>query len=272
MSDHTRRVPPPPPPPPPEENQLNPPLPPLRQRRRDLTLFGTRTDETRRAVRLPEPPIDWPADLERADVEAAPTPSPPPPEDLGDVLRELTNASARPEPPPSRKVEPVEPPRPRAKPQDFAKKLNVPMICTQTDRAFVLVFREKRSVFGTRYQLETKLTDFGEGGEATPSLTVPIGSLDWSGITCPHCGARCRPIRCGSCTRLGCDGRITEVPSGIFFRCAPSCAVSGLVRNGLETITGTEGVAPKPTSSSRALICVPESPRTQNIPRLPKPE
>jgi hypothetical protein len=181
----------------------------------------------------------------------------------------LTEKFARPALPPDTRPWRAKPDRPE-EPKDTAKRLNIPVICTQADRPFVLVFRETTSVFGTRYKLETTLTMIGESGESSPSLTVAISSLDWGGITCPHCRARCRPIRCGQCQRLACDGRVTVTGDAIHFACAPSCGLSGWVRGSLETVTGSEGRRSAPAAAANTFICGPAAP-PGNVPKLPKP-
>lgn len=281
MKNRNRRVPPPPPPPPPPASSgRTPSLPVPRPRHLGSANVGSRTDRFRRAVRLPAPPTDWPLDLDAGDTRPAPTRLPEPPEGLRDGLRNLTRTFTPPVPPADlHKIVPSEPQakaslsatRPELK--DFAKRLNVPVICTEADRAFVLVFREKRSVFGTRYKLEATLANIGENGaEPSPSLTVPISSLDWGGITCPHCRnrSRVRPVLCGACNRLACDGRVTESSDDLFFKCADSCGTSGWVRNSLKTVTGTDGGRSAPQTAASSLICAPEMP-SGIPPKLPKP-
>jgi hypothetical protein len=264
MTKRTRYVPPPPPPPaatPPVR-----PLPQLRPRRRlELQNFGT--DQPRRRVPLPAPPKDWlPPAHDPFDDNPAPARLPEPPENLSEVLRDLVDKYAEPVPdalPTPKATRPEEP-------KDAGKLLNVPVICTKTDRAFVLVFREARSVFGTRYKFETTLTEIGDGGEVAPSLTVPISSLNWGGIGCPHCRAQCRPIYCGRCQRLACDGQVTARGDDLFFVCAPSCGTRGWVRGNLQTVTGSAGRRSPPAASGNAFICAPARP-SGIIPRLPKP-
>jgi hypothetical protein len=199
---------------------------------------------------------------------------PSPPENLGDVLRDLTETYSRPPgdtPQPSERDAAVaarsEKP---AEQTEGGELLNVPLICTQTDRPFILAFRETRSVFGTRYKHKVTVTTVGEGGEAAPSLTVPIASLEWGGIKCPHCGAECRPIRCGRCERLACDGRVTRDGEDIIFACTPSCGSMGLVQGGLKTVTGSAGRHSSPPTAANSFVCAPIAP-SANLPRLPKP-
>lgn len=248
-----------------------PPLPPER-----------RLDHVRREQRIrPNSPADLfslPPDRGEATV--------PPrrlafPQENGRDPSALTDAFARAAP--GRLTRPTEPPQPAAeadtaakpnrpeKPAEGGKLLNVPMICTVVDSAFALTFRTSRGLFGGRYKLDGIVKEVGAGEGASASLTVPVSSIDWSGIKCPHCGAACRPIRCGKCGRLACDGRVTS-GTPLYFQCSPSCGGGGLAAGKLETVTGSEsrGTAPSP---SRALICAPAAPAlpAQNVPRLPKP-
>lgn len=267
MKNRSRRT-PPPPPPRQEATRTHTPLPALRPRRLDLPNPSARTEQQRRAVQLPEPPTDWAPDIDGLGDLPVPNPPPAPPENLRDVLKDLTRTYSRPAPPAETgNVDAYDPPKPaslagRPEPKDSAKRLNVPIICTQTDRPFVLVFRETRSIFGTRYKLETTLANVGEGGNAAPSLTVPISSLDWGGITCPHCRnhSRVRPVFCGNCNRLACDGRVKTEGEDLFFECAPSCGTSGWVRGGLQTVTGSEGSRSAPRAASNSFVCTPETP------------
>jgi hypothetical protein len=271
MNDRSRRV--PPPPPPPKPSRPTSPLPPLRRRRLDLTKLVSRDDQQRRPVNLPDPPPDGPVDFDRFG--ARPARLPEPPKDFHELLRDLKSKSTPPVSPTERLGDPAKtsPLVARPTPEDSARRLNVPIICTQTDRAFVLVFREKRSVFGTRFKLEATLANVGENGaEPSPSLTVPISSLDWGGVTCPHCRnrSRVRPIFCGVCNRLACDGRVTESGDDLFFKCADSCGTSGWVRSSLKTVTGTDGGRSAPQTAAGSFICAPEIP-SGIPPKLPKP-
>jgi hypothetical protein len=159
----------------------------------------------------------------------------------------------------------------RVWPGEGDKLFNVPMICTRHDRGFVVVFRSYLS--DTSYRFDRILADVEiTGNEASsPSLTVPVTSLSWFGITCPHCQTACRPIHCGSCGRLACDGQIAELQHGELFKCAASCGTEGIIHHNLKTITGGESrharrlALPAPTR-----ISAPETP-AQIFPRLPKP-
>jgi hypothetical protein len=264
MANRTRRVPPPPPPPPPVAAPRERALPVARPRRLDIPNIGSRTEPRRRPAWTLD--TDWPpVDFDSTEQESAPKQLPGRPKnpflDFGedDDAPETPTGTIR----WSKPARPVEP-------KESAKLLNVPVICTKFDRPFVLVFRETRSVFGTRYRLDATLTDVGEGGEASPSLTVPISSLDWGGIKCPHCRSQCRPIHCGQCQRLACDGRVTTSGDGILFACAPSCGMSGWVRGSLQTVTGSEGRRSPPPVTATALISGPGTP-PENVPKLPKP-
>jgi hypothetical protein len=263
MKKRHRQVPPPPPPCPPV-----PSLPAPRPRRLDMPNFGTRTDQRRRAVQTPAPPPDWPpVSLDPVDQRPAPARLPEPPENLGYVLRDLVDKHAVPEP--SSDTRPWDETASREEPKDPAKVFNVPVICTQADRPFVLVFRETRGIFGTRYRLEKTVTDIGDGGTASSSLTIPVDSLDWSGIKCPHCRSQCRPIHCGRCQRLACDGRVTVKGDDIYFTCTPSCGERGWVRGSLQTVVGSEGRRSAPAAAANGFICGPATP-TGNVPKLPK--
>jgi hypothetical protein len=269
MKNRNRGVPPPPPPPTasrPARSMLIP-----RPRRIDIPGLTSRTDQQRRAVPKPAPRSDWlSSDIERADRRPIPARLPDPPENLGEVLRDLSDNYTRPVPPTHARAR-IERARPQ-EPKDSAKRLNIPVICTQADRPFVLVFRESHSIFGTRYKLDATLKDVGEGGEALPSFTVPVGSLDFGGIKCPHCvhQSRVRPIRCGGCGRLACDGRVKAIGDDLFFECAASCGTSGWVRGSLETVTGSEGGYSPSANAAGGFICGPAAP-PGNVPKLPKP-
>jgi hypothetical protein len=219
-----------------------PPLPPFRPRRQDVRYEEVRT------IRIGgrQAPINRPID---DFLRGAPDP-----------LRE----------PPTQTRDRVEPSPPKeSKYSD--NLLNVSLICTQLDRAFVVRFREERSILGKQYKYESTLTDIDENGTAAPSMTVPVASLSWSGISCPHCRSKIRPIRCGSCGRLACDGRVTESANGTYFSCAPSCGRSGgLVTPGLITITGSGTRRTSlPVPANRPILAPPDPPAA--VPRLPKP-
>jgi hypothetical protein len=265
MKNRNKRV----PPPPPVASRPTRSMPVPRPRRIDIPTLASRTDQQRRAVPRPTLRTDWPpSDIDRAELKITRPQPPEPPENLGEVLRDLTDKYTRPVPLTRTRILPARPQTPK----DSAKRLNIPVICTQAGRPFVLVFRESRGIFGTRYKLETTLKDIGEGGEALPSLTVPVGSLDFGGIKCPHCvdQSKVRPIRCGACGRLACDGRVRAIGDDLFFECAPSCGTSGWVRHHLETVTGSEGGYSPSANAATGLICGPAAP-PGNVPKLPKP-
>jgi hypothetical protein len=248
-----------------------PPLPAPRPLRRPLD-FGS---PQRRALTPPAPPADWASPPPNSGEELDPLRLPSPPENLGDILRDLNETYSRPAPrglrhSPERGLDAEAPVRPGAKEAAEGKRLHIPLICTQTDRPFILAFRETRSVFGTRYKHELTLTDIGEGSEAASSLTVPITSLEWGGIKCPHCRSECRPIHCGRCARLACDGRVTCDGEDIIFACAPSCGSVGRVQGGLKTVTGSAGRHSSPPTAANSFVCAPIAP-SANLPRLPKP-
>jgi hypothetical protein len=211
--------------------------------------------------------LDWPP-VDPVDQRPAPARLPEPPENLSEALRDLVNNLDRPEPPSD--ARPWAKAVSREEPRDSSKFLNVQAICTRADRPFVLVFRETRGVFGTLYRLETTLTDIGDGGTASSSLTIPVDSLDWSGIKCPHCRSQCRPINCGRCQRLACDGRVTVKGDDIYFTCTPSCGERGWVRGSLQTVVGSEGRRSAPAAAGNGFICGPATP-SGNVPKLPKP-
>lgn len=268
MKNRNRRV--PPPPPPPTATRPSQPMPDPRPRRIDIPSLSSRTGQQRRAVPMPAPPTDWPLPrVDPADRRPAPAPLPKSSDKLGEVLRDLNDRYIRPIP---RRPRPaIKSARP-SEPKDSAKRLNIPVICTQSDRPFVLVFRESFSIFGTRFKLEATLTDIGEVGEAIPSVTVPIGSMNWSGCKCPHCfdHSLVRPIRCGQCGRLACDGRVKAIGDDYFFQCAPSCGGRGWLRGALETVTGSEGRAAPSPPAANGFLCGPAAPRG-NFLKLPKP-
>jgi hypothetical protein len=258
MKHRKRRVPPPPPP-------AATPLPPARPRRLDPR--GSRAEQGKRP--LPPPPADLlPFDRDPVLQPAALPGVPQPPENLGDLLRDLTDKYAPPAPPPDalpwfR--------RPRAKrPEDSRKLVIIPMICARHDRPFVLAFREVRGLFGSGYKLDAIWTDIDGSAGMLPSITVPIAALNWNGITCPHCRAQCRPIHCGICQRLACDGRTTTSGDDILFACAPSCGTVGWVHGTMKTVTGSEGRRSPPPAAANAFICGPATPPGKPQ-RLPKP-
>jgi hypothetical protein len=264
MKKRNQQVPPPRPPSPPV-----PSLPAPRPRRLDMPNFGTRTDQERRAVRTPVPPPNWPpVSHDPIDQRPAPARLPEPPENLREALRDLVNNLDRPEPPSDARPWAMAA-SPEA-PKDAGKFLNVLAICTRADRPFVLVFRETRGIFGTHYRLETTLTDIGEGGATSSSLTVPVSSLDWRGVNCPHCRSQCRPIHCGQCQNLACDGRVVVNGDDIYFTCAPSCGARGLVSPALKSVTGSEGRRSPPTAAAGSFFCGPATP-SGTLPKLPKP-
>lgn len=149
--------------------------------------------------------------------------------------------------------------------QEEAKWLNVPMICAGTDRPFIVVFRETQTSGGAHYKLDRVRTAVGDGGEPAASISVPISSLDWSGVECPHCRSRCRPVHCGSCQRLACDAKVKDTEKGLFFACASSCGTSGYVGGSLRIVTGSESCLSAPGGFDRA----PSGPK--GVLRLPKP-
>lgn len=273
MKNRNRRVPPPPPPPPPPPviAPATRSLPAPRPRRLDMPNFGTRSDQHRRAAQLPAPPRGR-LESTFGPINRNPVPPrlPEPPENLREVLRDLTEKYARPAPAPDANS--------GAKPAQFGREkdsdklFRVPVICTKFDLPFVLTFRDTRSVFGTRYKLDTTLTNIDEGSEASASasVTIPVSSLDWNEIKCPHCQAQCRPIRCGQCERLACDGRVTPDGDDTFFECAPSCGMGGWVRSALKTVTGSEGRRSVPSIAANPLVCAPATPPA-NVPKLPTP-
>jgi hypothetical protein len=255
MKHRKRRVPPPPP----------PPLPPVRPRRLDAR--GSRPEQVKRP--LPPPPDDvLPFDLDPVLQPPALPGVPEPPENLGDLLRDLTDKYTPPAPPPDALSWFK---RAGAKqPEDSRKLLNIPMICARYDRPFVLAFREVRGLFGSGYKLDAVRMDIDASAGMLPSITVPIAALNWNGITCPHCRAQCRPIHCGACQRLACDGRTTTSGNDILFACAPSCGMVGWVHGTMKTVTGSEGRHSRPPAAANASICAAATP-PGNPPRLPKP-
>jgi hypothetical protein len=274
MKHRSRRVPPLPPAPPPEAIQPDSRLPALRPRRLDNSGFGSRTDQARRPVQLPEPPTHWP--LESAAAPKGTLPQPPqPPENLRQVLQDLADKYSRTTPAAeTRSSDPDEvwkaAPSGRPEAARGAKRLNISVICTKADSPFVLVFDEGPSVFGRRYKLVATLPNVGTGGETAASIAVPVSSLDWAGITCPHCGNRVQPIFCDACNRLACDGRVTEDDIGTFFRCAPSCGCIGWVRPGLKNVAGSQGrssVASAPIHSSGRAAAIPSG-TSSKLPKL----
>lgn len=260
MKKRDRDIPPPPPPP-------GPSLPAYRPRRLDVTNFNFRNDP-RALPKPPAPPSEWPeSDVDSYDHRPSPSPPPEPPENLGDVLRDLTKKYAAPL---ARSAGPRREPTQPADREDSAKFLNVPLVCTKTDQPFVVAFREMQSASGVRYYLDRTLTALGEDGAAAASVTVPITSLSWGGIKCPHCQSRCSPIHCGRCGRLACDGKVSKSEKGLFFECAPSCGKSGYVHDSLETVTGSESDPSPPPSMAGGLIRAPAAPPAKPL-GLPKP-
>jgi hypothetical protein len=258
MKHRKRRVPPPPPP---------PPLPPVRPRRLDAR--GSRPEQVRRPLPPPPPPADLlPFDLD-ADFHSQALPGvPEPPENLDDALRDLTDKYVPPAPSPDA-LQAFK--RASAKqPRDSRKLLKISMICARLDRPFVLAFREVRGLFGSGYKLDAIRTDIGASTGTLPSITVPIAALDWNGITCPHCRAQCRPIHCGACQRLACDGRTTMSGEDILFGCAPSCGMVGWVHGTMKTVTGSEGRRSPLPAAANAFIRGPATPPGHPL-RLPKP-
>jgi hypothetical protein len=256
MKHRKRRVPPPPPP-----RAATPP------RRSDVR--GSRPEQGWRPLPPPPPPDDLlPFDLNPVLQRAASPGVSEPPENLGYVLRDFSDKYVPPAPPPDA-LQAFK--RASAKqPEDSRKLLNISMICARHDRPFVLVFREVRGLFVSAYKLDAIRTDIGASAGMFPSITVPIAALNWNGITCPHCRAQCRPIQCGACQRLACDGRTTISGNDILFGCTPFCGTVGWVHGTMKTVTGSEGRhSPRPAAAN-ALICGPATPPGHPL-RLPKP-
>jgi hypothetical protein len=225
MKDRSRRV--PPPPPPPEVTRPDSRLPALRPRRLDSIDFGARSDQSRRAVRLPELP-----------------------EKVRKILQEVAAKYSPPVPAAeTRRLD-------RGEALDDSKGLNIPVICTKTDRAFILLFREPGGL-ESNYRLESVRPNIKSGTDehAELSITVPVDRVDWSDITCPHCRNRVQPVLCSACNRLACDGRVTKYGGATFFKCAPSCGCSGQLYPNLKNVTGSQGQpsaasAPGPSSAT----------------------
>lgn len=152
------------------------------------------------------------------------------------------------------------------------RTLDVPMICARFDRGFVLVFRPYGGGGSEEHYSFSSISTMSEVGSGTTafSWTVPITSLHWSFINCPHCNALCRPIQCGRCERLVCDGQVTNMANGEHFRCTPSCGMAGFRAAKLEKINGTSRQELHSLVPARPLISAPETP-APNVPRLPKP-
>jgi hypothetical protein len=258
MTDRSRRL---PPPPPPEVTRPDSQLPALRPRRVDS--FGSRNDQSRRAVQLPEPPKEWLRDSGRAVTKSGLPLPPEPPEILSEVLQDMADKYALP-------VSEKAAPSGGGEAFDARQRINIPVICTKTDRAFILIFREPRCL-ECKYKLETTLTDVETGtvGQSEASLTVPIDKVDWSGITCPHCRNRVQPIQCGGCKRLACDGRVTQSSNGTFFQCAASCGCSGWLSSNLRNVTGSQGWSSAASGPAHLSGRSPASP-SGSLPRLPK--
>jgi hypothetical protein len=219
-------------------------------------------------------PFDYPPPATRGDKETPRTPATVPPvpprvrrvvpiknQDLtDDFLNSLLADSEARNPVPSTDIPPLPPPAPRrevgtrerrletqrtwrspvtqATPKPDGPFLNVPMICASTDRPFVLRFRKKGGLFSKSYGLDSVVTELDSDGEALLGLSVPTDQMAWTNIRCPHCNALCRPIHCGRCEKLVCDGRSSESIAGLYFRCAPSCGASGPCGDGLTSIRG----------------------------------
>jgi hypothetical protein len=116
--------------------------------------------------------------------------------------------------------------------------VNVPMKCASKDRPFVLRFRKTGGLLGKAYRHEATITGLDSLGDNAPSLSVPTNQMLWSDINCPHCRALCRPIHCGSCQKLVCDGRSSEKWGKLHFRCSESCGASGPCSDGLTSVRG----------------------------------
>ena len=134
-------------------------------------------------------------------------------------------------------------PAARAAPKDEGVLL-VPMVCAAFDHRFVLKFRKKGGILGKAYRLEQVMTGLAASSESARALSIATNDMVWGGISCPHCSAVCRPILCGTCNQLVCDGRATEDASHLYFRCNNSCGASGSVGNGLTSISGSSAGDP----------------------------
>jgi hypothetical protein len=182
---------------------------------------------------------------------------------LNSLLEKSSSRSAPRNSPPSTNVPPLPPPAPRREfgalgrlqetqrtwrapvsenpPKADNGLLNVPMVCATYDRPFGVRFRKTGGLFGKAYRFEAAVTEAGGLAESAPALLVPTSEMLWKGISCPHCRALCRPILCGHCQKLVCDGGTSENGGRLYFRCAPSCGASGICGDRLTSVRGNMG-------------------------------
>jgi hypothetical protein len=262
-----RRVPPPPPAPERRRSDVTPldatrpaplralPPPPAEHRRSEAVSADSTRPASLRTLPPPPPlPVPKRSDSGGPGLDTLFDELSPPAPAFSSLRRLFEEASADRATPQPQRPEP---------PKDTGKLVNVPMICAVTDRPFLLMFREAGGFFNKRYDLQSVVADLGAGGTASSTLSLPVTALNWEGIKCPHCSGTCRPILCGKCQRLACDGRVRKAASFTVFACAPSCGMVGPIDATLETINGSEGgYAQRPPaggSPSRAQSAAPRS-------------
>jgi hypothetical protein len=154
-------------------------------------------------------------------------------------LEELEEEPLMPPDPASR------PPTPDTPPQNPPSRLDLAAICAVTERPFILKFRSKPSD-GDVYVFEGIDTDIDAHEDLAPApagTTVQADKLRWQGFSqCPICRvASGEVIKCTTCKRLACAGRVVEQGRGKRqFRCCESCGGSGPIGGLIKAFSGTQ--------------------------------
>jgi hypothetical protein len=155
-------------------------------------------------------------------------------------------------------------PQTREPSQNPLNELIVPMVCSETRRAFAARFTRSRTTDQWRFA-EAFLVGLGKGTAGPKAMTVPLNEMNWAGAVCPGCGKGCGPIFCGECQQLGCDGGVIAAASlRRMYRC--SCGSTGFLEATLKAVSGAKGSKAQEPQSGTASTSYP------SLLRLPRRE
>lgn len=151
------------------------------------------------------------------------------------------------------------------------KMIDIPFRCAVKDRDFFCRFRINQFL-PSKYFFERLVEPpvSGEPAAETNAITVATSALPLDGVRCPYCSAKVF-VRCGSCHRLLCQGRVT----GNFFFCSDSCGGSGPIAYAHIMATGHQALLDTPRARLTYFQAEPQIgrlPQATPTLRLPGPQ
>ncbi|MBL4712109.1 MAG: hypothetical protein JKX75_06375 [Gammaproteobacteria bacterium] len=124
--------------------------------------------------------------------------------------------------------------------------LQVPFLCAQTGKAFILLFGQKSKKKPYIFKSIKRVNSSGTGEnhqniKSGKTEDIDLANLPLSDFHCPWCrdyGKHVSSfIKCGVCKEYVCDARSSTLPSGKrYFRCHDACGAESEVHSTLTSI------------------------------------